>query len=268
MKPYIQLTLIIAGAAFLVHETAHFIAMQGIPATLCWSTAVMLEGGCLVTATYRDKAGRLIVTGFVCFVLAASSYGRIDPIITADKTTTLQNKIIDAYDADIKSLESQLTTFKQQKQKLNTAATSRELNKKRAERTEALKQISQTPQAAAGKIVAIARTWGIVALRLFVQLFNIFLASRITFSKIQTAQTTTKTKRNKQEPEKEIDNPAALKAFNYISDRGGQVKRRQILASRVFQNAAACDHAIDYLKENGYLLVSTNGTVSNTTYSI
>lgn len=276
LKPYIQLALIIAGALFLIHETAHFIAMQGIPAWLCWSTAIMLEGGCLVTATYKDKTGIAIVAGFVIFVLAASSYGRIDPILTADKTTTLQNKIIQSYEADITSLENQLNTFKQQKQKLNTAATSRELNKKRADRTAALKQISQTPQAATGKIAAIARTWGIVALRLFVQLFNIFLAGRLTFKQTQPTQPATQPQHNpagqpapqQADHHPEIDQPEALKLYNYIDQRGGNIRRRQLISSRVFKNASEADTAINHLRELGCLTISQNGKVANTTYSI
>jgi len=273
MKQAILITLILFGSTFLIYETAHFCMAQGLPHWLCWMTAAMLEGGCIIAATYKDKFARIIVCCFVGFVLFASSYGRIDPLLTADKTTAGQNRLISAMDANIASLETRLADLNKQGQRLNYATTNKELTNAQKERTQTLKQLNASPQATISMAVMALRSWGIVALRLFVQIFNIFLASRLTLKKTQPqlsatdAGQTPQTTKAEQDQQIDLDQPS-LKLYKYIDQRGGQVKRRNLLSSRILKGAPAYDTAINSLRDAGYLTISTNGKIANTTYSI
>lgn len=270
MKQTILIALILFGSTFLIYETAHFCMAQGLPHWLCWMTAIMLEGGCILAATYKDKPARIIVCCFVGFVLFASSYGRIDPLLTADKTTAGQNRLIQTLDNDILSVEKSLADFHKRRQNGNYAATNRELLKKQAERAEILKSINASPQAAIGVAVIVLRSWGIVALRFFVQIFNIFLATKLGTPKTNR-RNGFKTSHVETNATDSTDFELDSNAYNileYIDKKGGVLKRPALLGSKKLTGVDAYECAIETLSNAGLLQISTNGKAANTVYRL
>jgi hypothetical protein len=247
---WVLFAMIISGGTFLVYETTHFVMAQGLPVFLAFLVALTLESFCVLASAYKS---RIIVYCFVVLVLFASSYNRLSPILDDDGMSRAQTLRVEALNSSVASLERQLEIFNEQRQPKNSARVSRELKEKLAERDAAIAAISSAPMAALNIATIAGNIVGIIFLRLFVQICNIYCAEKL-------GERIFKPKKKQATSHHVLE-----KTAKFIRDKG-EINRQKLLESKQLTAADAVDLSTDLLAAMGHIEIKTNGKKANTLY--
>jgi len=247
MMTWIYGAQIIIGAAFLVAESAGYIAQQGIVAPMAWAVAAALESGCILLAGHRDWLSRGVLVALLLLALGASSLGRINPIMASDAADAGQRLKLAALDADIAATGEQIAYFAASKQRNNHALHSRRLAEMQADRQSLIDAIGAADRPAIIWIHIV----GIVAIRGVVQLINIICAGRLA----ELARRVNSDQR-----------PSIIE--DYIERNGGAVTRQKLLTSRLMAGAESYDHELARLVNAGVVAERRNGHKASTVYAL
>jgi hypothetical protein len=235
------------GAAFLIAESAGYIAQQGIAAPMSWAVAVALESGCVLLAGHRDWLSRGVLVALLLLALGASSLGRVNPIMAGDAADAGQRLKLSALDADIAATGEQIAFCARTKQPANHALHSRRLGEMQGERQTLLDAIAAAERPAIVWIHIV----GIVAIRGVVQLINIICAGRL-------AAIARRVNSNQ--------HPSIIE--DYIERNGGAVTRQKLLTSRLMAGAESYDHELSRLVNAGVVAERRNGHKAGTIYAL
>jgi len=249
---WILSAMILMGGTFLVCETMSFCQMQGLNLFLSFIVALTLESFCIIAAMYRK---RVLVGAFIALVLCVSSYNRVAPILKADGLSAIQAMKINALAESVKDYQEQIKTFKEQGQPKNTARVSRLLTSAKEKHIAAIEASEASPASVVSWVTMSADIIGIIFLRLFVQLSNIFCAERLGAPLL---------KKKKRPPL----HPVLAKFLGYMNEKDGAIVHQKLLESKVITAADAVDLTSDLLKAMGRIDIEDNGKKANRQYLI